>query len=194
MSRMDGALKPRDVDWAIPPSHWYAVQTRARHEKQVSEQLRSRQVEAFLPLYHSQRRWRNRCRVCLELPLFPGYLFVRIGSHERLQVLQVPSVVSIVSNGRELLAVPDREIEGLRCGLALRNAEPHAYLPIGQRARIIAGPMSGLEGVVVRKKNGLRVVLTVELIMKSVAVEVDDDELEPVAAPLRQFQPQMVVA
>ncbi len=180
------------ADSVLATAHWYAVHTRANHENRVFEQLRACQVECFLPAYRSLRRWRNRCRVLLEMPLFPGYLFVHIAAAQRLRVIRVPSVVSIVGNGHELLPLPDFEIERLRAGLHLRRAEPHPFLVVGQRAQIIAGPLAGLEGIVLRKKNRLRVVLTVELIMKSVAVEVDGSELEPLPfsrplAPLAQL-------
>jgi transcription antitermination factor NusG len=138
-----------------------------------------------MPHYRVIRRWKNRCTKNLDLPLFPGYLFVRIAAAERIRVIEVPSVVTIVGRGREPVALPDSEIESLRAGLHLRHAEPHPHLAVGRRARIRGGPLSGMEGVVVRKSNSLRVVLTLDLIMQSVSVEVDGSELEAVSgAPL----------
>ena len=163
------------------PCCWFVVYTSPNHEKKVAEQFRVRRIESYLPLYRARRRWKNGCHVTLELPLFPSYVFVRIASRERGQVLQVPSVIAIVGNGREPLPLADAEIETLRVGLGLRLAEPHPYLTVGHRARIRCGPLQGLEGIILWKKNGsgrLRVVLTLDAIMKSVAVEVDADELE----------------
>lgn len=152
-----------------------------RHEKRVEQHLRLREVESFLPLYRSPRKWRNGLKVVLELPLFPGYIFVRIRRSERVKVLEVPGVLAIVGGtAGEMAHLPIAEIEALRSGLHLRQAEPHPLLTVGQRARIRSGAFAGLEGVVVRKKNSLRVVLTLDLIMQSIAVEVDGDELEAV--------------
>jgi len=160
---------------------WFAAYVNSHHEKCVGLHFAERQIESFLPLYATRRRWRNRCAMDLELPLFPNYVFVRIASRERVRVLEVPGVVSLVGFGRVLAPLPDFEIEALRSGLGLRKIEPHPYLVIGERVRIKAGPMMGLEGVLVRKKNNFRVVLALDAIMRCVAVEVDADDLEPAA-------------
>lgn len=162
-------------------SNWVAVFTMPRHEKRVEQHLRLRNVESFLPVYRSPRKWRNGLKVILDLPLFPGYIFVRIRRSERVRVLEVPGVLAIVGGtAGEMACLPEAEIEALRSGLHLRQAEPHPLLTVGQRARIRSGAFAGLEGVVVRKKNSLRVVLTLDLIMQSIAVEVDGEELEAV--------------
>ena len=158
---------------------WFAVYTSPRHEKAVARHLQVRHIDSFLPLYTSVRRWKNRCQVPVEQPLFPSYLFVHIPRRESTRVLQVPGVVSIVSTGREPSALPSAEIESLRASLPLRQFEPHPYLVVGEKVRIIAGPLEGMVGVLLRKKNDLRVVLTLDLIMKSVAVEIGIDEVEP---------------
>jgi transcription antitermination factor NusG len=161
--------------------NWFAIYTSPRHEKRVDQYLNLKEIEHFLPLYRVQRKWSNGATVALELPLFPGYLFVRIARSERVRVLEVPGVLTMVGGtGRHLAPLEDTEINALRTGLPLRNAEPHPLLTVGQRARIRSGALSGMEGVVVRLKNSLRVVLTMDLIMQSVAVEVDGAELEPV--------------
>jgi transcription antitermination factor NusG len=158
---------------------WFAVYTTPRHEKRVSQYLSQRGITHYLPLYHVRRKWRDGSTVTLDLPLFPGYIFVRIERRERVRVLEVPGVLAIVGGtGRQPASLPEAEIDALRLGLHLRRAEPHPLLTIGQRARIRSGALAGMEGVVVRKKNSLRVVLTVDLIMQSVAVEVDGSELE----------------
>lgn len=161
-------------------ARWYAAQTCANHEKRVAKQLDVREVERFLPLYESVRRWKDR-RVRLEMPLFPGYVFVHVALRDRMRVLQTPSVVRLVSFGGQPAALPEQEIETLRQGLSRDlRAEPHAYLKAGQRVRVRNGPLMGLEGILARKKNGTRFVISFELIMRSVAVEIDMCDLEPV--------------
>ncbi|MGA9474784.1 MAG: UpxY family transcription antiterminator [Terriglobales bacterium] len=160
--------------------HWYAVQTRANHEKRVRQQLDLRVVETYLPVYESLRHWKDR-RVRLELPLFPGYLFVRLALCDRLQVLRTPSVVRIVEFGGKAVALPDPEIETLRRGLTHElSVEPYPYLKVGRRVRVTTGPLQGFEGILVRKKNRSRFVISLDLIMRSVAVETDVAELEPI--------------
>lgn len=160
-------------------SHWFAVYTTPRHEKSVSHYLQLRGIKHYLPLYQARRKWRNGSTVTLDLPLFPGYLFVRIERSERVRVLEAPGVLSFVGGtGGKPASLLEAEIETLRSGLSLRNAEPHPLLTVGQRARIRSGALAGMEGVVVRRKNSLRVVLTMDMIMQSVSVEVDGAELE----------------
>jgi len=171
-----GELTRLPVEYSEP--RWYAAYTCAQHEKRVAEQFTQRALENFLPRYASVRRWKDR-RVRLELPLFPGYVFVRLALRERLRVLETPSVVRLVGfNGRPA-ALPDKEIEALRaCAAAQINAEPHAYLTAGRRVRIKRGPLAELEGVLMRRKNGLRVVVSLDLIARSAAVEVDAADIE----------------
>ncbi|MGA7625821.1 MAG: UpxY family transcription antiterminator [Candidatus Acidiferrales bacterium] len=159
--------------------HWYAVQTCANHEKRVRQQLDLRVVETYLPVYESVRQWKDR-RVRRELPLFPGYVFVRLALCDRLRVLRTPSVVRIVEFGGQATALPDQEIETLRRGLTRElGVEPYPYLKVGRRVRVRTGPLQGLEGILVRKKNRSRFVISVDLIKRSVAVEIDMAELEP---------------
>jgi transcription antitermination factor NusG len=160
-------------------ARWFAAYTSSHHEKRVAWQFGARQIQSFLPLYQTRHRWRNRCEMDLELPLFPNYVFVRIDARQRVRVLEVPGVLSLVGFGRSPAPLPDFEIEALRSGLGQRNIQPHPYLVIGERVRIKAGPMMGLEGVLVRKKNNFRVLLALDAIMQCVAVEVDADDLEP---------------
>lgn len=173
-----GAFCP-DMD-ALP--RWFALYTIPRHEKHVSEILAQRQIESFLPLYRTTRRWKKSRPVVLELPLFPTYVFVRIARQARGAILSVPGVLSIVGSGREPWPLPEPEIEAIRLGLQMRKIEPHSYLTVGERVRIKAGVMTGVEGLLVRKKNDLRVVLTLDTIMRSVAVEVDADDIEAVSS------------
>lgn len=164
---------------------WFAAYTTPRHEKHVSVLLAERQIETFLPLYNTARQWKKSSPVVLELPLFPTYVFVRIARCARSSVLSLPGVLSIVGSAREPWPLPDFEIEALRLGLHMRKAEPHPYLKIGERVRIKAGAMTGVEGILVRKKNEVRVVLTLDTIMQSIAMEVDADDIEPADTPLR---------
>ena len=158
---------------------WFALYTASRHEKKVAEHLGQREIEHFLPLYRSPRKWKDGSRVTLDLPLFAGYVFVRIGRKERGRVLEVPgSVALVMGTGRELAAIPDRIIDALRFGLKERETEPHGLLQAGQRARICSGALAGMEGIVVRRKGSCRVVLTLENIMRSFSVELANEDLE----------------
>jgi transcription antitermination factor NusG len=172
---------------AATSPQWFALYTTPRHEKHVSEILVQRQIETFLPLYRTTRRWKKSLPVDLELPLFPTYVFVRIAREARGPVLGIPGVLSIVGSPREAWPLPDLDIESLRSGLLERKIEPHPYLVVGERVRIRAGVMAGVEGVLVRMKNDFRVVLSLDAIMRSVAVEVDADDIEPVSATPRRI-------
>lgn len=166
-------------------SRWFALYTASRHEKRVAQHLSQREIEFYLPLYRSARKWADGSRVTLDLPLFPGYLFIHIRRNERSRVLGVPGALSVVGGtGGEPAWLPDATIDALRSGLETRLARPHPLLTVGQRARIRPGALTGFEGVVTRNKSGLRVVLTVEHIMQSYAVEVALEDLEPVGADL----------
>jgi transcription antitermination factor NusG len=159
---------------------WYAVYTWANHEKRVRDQLEQRSIESFLPLYGTSRRWKDRW-MRLEMPLFPGYVFVRMALADRLRVLQVPSVVRLVGFNGHPSPLPDKEIEGLKKGLAGGvRAEPHPFLTVGRRVRIKSGPLVGRQGILLRRKGILRVVLSIDLIMRSIAVDINVADIEPV--------------
>ncbi|PYY21124.1 MAG: hypothetical protein DMG62_20060, partial [Acidobacteria bacterium] len=143
---------------------WFAVYTTSRHEKAIAEHFALRKIESFLPLYRTQRLWKNGCRMDLQLPLFPSYIFVRIRALERVRVLEVPGVLSLVSAAGKPVPLPEPEIEALRSSLPLVKCEPHPYLVIGDRVRIKSGSLEGMEGVLLRKKGFLRVVLSLDLI------------------------------
>jgi transcription antitermination factor NusG len=172
-----------DAGEQLPTSHqvrWYAAYVCSRHEKQVVSQLQERRISCFLPVYRSLRRWKDR-RKELELVLFPGYVFVHLDLRDRLRVLQLPSVVRFVSFNGHPAPLPDTEIEILSKGLASGiRAEPHPYLKIGNRVRVRSGPLAGAEGILVRRKDKFRVVLSIDLIMRSVAVEVDEADIEAI--------------
>jgi len=164
-------------------AHWYAAYTLSHHEKRVAALLTGREIESFVPLYRAVHRWRNRCAKNLELPLFRNYVFVRIDARAQIQVLKVPGVLWLVGFGGALAVLPDSQMEVLRAGIGERRLEPHPYLVVGERVRITRGAMSGLEGVLIRKKNYFRVVLSLEVLRQSVAVEVDAVDVEAAPRP-----------
>jgi transcription antitermination factor NusG len=158
-------------------SRWYAAYTLPRHEKLVAQQLSQKSVESYLPLYEAIHRWKDR-RARVDLPLFPGYVFVQIPLCERLKVLEIASVLRIVSFNGQAAPLPEGEIEALRNALIHRKAEPFPYLVAGKGVRVITGPLEGLEGVVVRRKGNLRIIVSLHFIMQSVALEIDAADLE----------------
>jgi len=160
---------------------WFAVITRSRHEKSVSRILQARSVEEFLPVYESVHRWNDRNAVVSQ-PIFPGYVFVRIDLPERMLVLSVPGVVSFVGPQGRPASIPEEELVALRLCLEHQlRMEPHPYLAVGSRVRIRHGSLAEMEGILVRKKGLFRLVLSVNLIARSVAVEVDASNVVPVA-------------
>ena len=180
LKRRQNAVGLLEQEQAVHGARWYAAYTCANHEKRVAAELGVRSVEHFLPLYSSMRRWKDR-RVQLELPLFPGYIFVRLALSERLRVAQIPSVVRLVAFNGQPVALPDKEMEVLRAGLSQRlTAEPHPFLTAGRRVRVRSGPLTGIQGILLRRRGKTRFVVSVELIMRSVAVEIDEADLEAV--------------
>jgi transcription antitermination factor NusG len=158
-------------------AQWYAAYTCVNQEKQVADGLRFRGIETFLPLYRTVRRRTDR-RVVLHLPLFPGYLFVRIQLSERLRVLELPRVVRLVGSGPLPSAIPTHQIEALQTGASNGIAKPCDHLGRGSRVRVITGPFSGLEGILQRRRGDLRVVISVELIARSFSIEVGEEDVE----------------
>jgi len=169
---------PQISDQQWPSTDWFALYTNSRREKHVANLLDERQIENFLPLYRADRQWKKRSPVTLDLPLFPNYLFVRAG--QKASLLSVPGVVSIVGSGREPWPLSDHEIEAFRSAVDVCKLEPHSPFAVGERVRITNGPLAGMQGVLLRKKSNLRVVLTVEAIRSSVSAEVDEADLEAV--------------
>lgn len=156
---------------------WYVVCTMLRHEKQVAAQLNGRSIENFLPLYEEIHRWKDR-RMKVLLPLFPGYVFVRVPLMERLRVQMVPGVLRFVGFGGPPVALDTAEMKRLRDGLMALHAEPHPFLKIGQKVRVKFGPLAGVEGILQQYRDRFRVVLSMDLIQQSVAVEVDMADLQ----------------
>jgi transcription antitermination factor NusG len=158
---------------------WWAIYTRHQHEKAVAQILMTKGFEVFLPLYDSVRRWKDRNKT-LSLPLFPCYVFLRGGSDRRLHVLTTPGVHSVLYNGERIAEIPKDEIEGIRKAVnSPLRVEPHPFLRCGDMVRVIRGSLEGVEGVLVRKKSLYRLVLTVDMLAQSVAVEIDAADIEP---------------
>lgn len=159
---------------------WYAGYTAARHEKRVAEHFTQRGVEHFLPLYETIHRWNNgRHRV--QLPLFAGYIFVRIALKDRLRVLEVPGFVRLVGFNGLACPLPESDIKQMMEALSKGVlAEPYPYLTAGTRVEITNGPLQGMTGILLRRQNKCRVVISVDLIMRSMIVEVEAGDVAPV--------------
>lgn len=164
-------------------SPWWALYTRHQHEKVVAEMLSVKGFEVFLPLYESTRRWKDRRKI-LSLPLFPCYLFVRGGLDRKLQILTTPGVHMILHRGNHVAMIPESEIDAIQRAVEGDfRVEPHPFLKCGSRVRVTRGALDGVEGILVRKKNLYRLVLSVDMLAQSVAVEVDASDVEPCAMP-----------
>jgi transcription antitermination factor NusG len=161
---------------------WYAAYTKSRHEKKVAAHLEMKRVEVFVPLYNATHIWNGR-RAALQLPLFPGYVFVRISLEDRMRVLEAPGVIHLVGSAGLPIPLPDAEVDQLRKCLAPElKAEPLPYLRTGDQVRIVDGPLAGWTGMVVRHDGETRFVISVDLIMRSVAIKVEAWQLELICA------------
>jgi transcription antitermination factor NusG len=164
---------PLPIDTSNPASNWYALYTRHQHEKVVAQILTRRGFEILLPLYKSVRRWKDRTKV-LSVPLFSCYIFLKGGLERRWDILNTPGIYDLVSSGGQPIAIPTHEIDAIQqvvnSGFRL---EPHPLLRIGERVRIKRGPLAGLQGLLVRQRNIYRLVLSVEMLGRAAAVEVD---------------------
>jgi transcriptional antiterminator NusG len=159
---------------------WYAAYTRSNHERSAAEQLKERSIEHFVPMYESVHAWKDR-RKRLEMPLFPGYVFVRVAIEKRLSVLVVPGVVRLVGFDNRPVPLADDEIESLRTIVNHRlRSEPHPFLAVGRTVRIKRGALEGMTGILVRKKGRVRLVISIDLIRLSAIVEVDSADVESI--------------
>ena len=160
---------------------WFAVQTRPRHEKKVETELGAKGLESFLPIHRERRRWSDRFR-WVELPLFSQYLFVRVATsaESRTQVLQTTGIVQFVGVAGRGTPIPDQQIESLQTLVAQRvPMSPHEFLRIGERVRIRGGALEGIEGILSGIRNDKTLVVSVELIQKSIAIRINGFEVEP---------------
>jgi transcription antitermination factor NusG len=169
--------------------HWYALYTYPRHEKAVREQLESRSIEAFLPMFISKNRWKDRC-ARVETALFPGYVFIRINLSNRNRAFGIPGVIRMLSINSTPAAVDDSEIEAVKLCLEGGTAlTPHPFIEVGDRVRVRSGLLEGLEGFVSRCKNERRFIVPISLINQSVSVEIDVELLEPLSLQSQHKNP-----
>jgi transcription antitermination factor NusG len=171
---------------------WYALHVRTRFEKVVARNLKGKGYEEFLPLYRRTSRWSDRTKE-IELPLFPGYVFCRFNPHDRLPILTIPGINAIVGVGKNLLTVEESELDAVRTVLSSEAyCEPWPYLEVGERVEVESGPLAGTQGIVTMVKNAVRLVISVNMLQRSVAVEIDRACLKPAAKDQRKLNQDMV--
>ena len=154
-------------------SNWYALYVRSRHEKSVHNQLDAKAEETLLPLYLKRNKWADRWKI-VSLPLFPGYVFCRFDAARRASVLATSGVIDVVRAGSAPAPVEDSEIEAIRRLMkSSLPAEPYEELVQGESVTMTEGPLKGLSGTLIEIRAGYRLVLSVELLQRSVAVEID---------------------
>lgn len=167
---------------AIERLPWYAVRVRSKCESRVFAGLQGKGYEAYVPLYRKHSRWTDRVKQ-IDCVLFPGYVFCRLDANRRLPVLKTPGVVNVVEFGGVFTSIPEHEIEAvrrvIRSGLA---ATPWPFLREGQRVRVCHGSLKDVEGVLLQSKGDCRLVISVNLLQRSVSVEIDRDSIEPVSS------------
>jgi transcription antitermination factor NusG len=169
---------------------WYALYTRHQYEKIVATALSGKGFEVFLPLYSAVHRWKDRDKR-LSLPLFPSYVFVQGPLDRWIPILTTPGVHSVVGFGGEPAMIPSSQIEAVRRVVdSSVKAEPHPFLKCGHRVRLRAGPLTGLEGILLRKKSLWKLVVSVEMLQRSVVVEIDASMVERVSAAGQKFLPR----
>jgi transcription antitermination factor NusG len=167
----------------LSDSSWYALYTRHQHEKMVDQVLTNKGFDTFLPLYATTHNWKDRTK-SLTLPLFPCYVFLKGGIERRLQILTTPGIYGLVSSAGQPAAIPDIEIDAIRRVVESgARVEAHPYLKCGNWVRVKSGPLAGVEGILVRKKNISRLVLSVEILGTAAAIEVEAFQVEEVNAP-----------
>ena len=163
------------VEQQCGPERWFALQVKSRSEKIVGTIAHNKGFEVFLPLYESRRRWSDRFK-SVEVPLFPGYVFCRLNPECRLPLLTIPGVSHFVGIGRTPVPIDDAEIAALQAAIrAGLGAEPCPFLEVGHRVRLEGGPLEGLEGLLVEIRKQQRIVVSVSLLRRSVAVEIQRD-------------------
>ncbi|HXM98834.1 MAG TPA: UpxY family transcription antiterminator [Candidatus Dormibacteraeota bacterium] len=167
-------------DLDLVQNDWYAVYTKHQHEKSAAELLTRKGFEVLLPLYGVTHRWKDRVKN-IWLPVFPCYLFLRADLRRKLEILRTAGVFWLVENGGRACTVPETDIESVRrLTQSAEQLEPHPYMTVGDRVRVKAGPLTGVEGILVRVKNEYRVVVSVQLLQKAVAAEVDIASVEQI--------------
>ena len=167
----------------ICQSSWYANYTRHQHEKTVAQILTGKGFDTFLPLYATTHNWKDRTKA-LTLPLFPCYVFLKGGIERRLQIITTPGIYGLVSSAGQPAPIPDIEIEAIRRVVESgTRVEIHPFLKCGSRVRVKCGPLAGIEGILVRKKNISRLVLNVEILGTAASIEVAAFQVEVANVP-----------
>ncbi|HXP80939.1 MAG TPA: transcription termination/antitermination NusG family protein [Verrucomicrobiae bacterium] len=162
---------------------WFALQIRSRWEGTTAALLRGKGLETLLPTYTTKRKWSDRFKV-VEAPLFPGYVFCRFDVHNRLPVLITPGVISVVGRGKTPIAVDDKEILSIQAAIGSGiHMEPWPYLEIGERVRVKDDVLDGMEGILTNFKGSDRVIISVTLLRRSVALEIDRSRISPLGSP-----------
>jgi transcription antitermination factor NusG len=181
------SLEPRDeISCERNVNRWFALRVKPRFEKTVSTIARNKGYEEFLPLYRTRQRWSDRMKT-VDLPLFPGYVFCQLNPEYRLPLLTIPGALHFVGIGKVPVSIEDREIVALQA--AIRSgllAEPWPFLDVGQRVRLEEGPLAGLEGLLIEIRNKHRLVVSVTLLKRSMAVEIDRNWVRPLDCIKRQ--------
>lgn len=174
-SPVEAVRSPSDTaEWP-----WYALRVKPKFEKAVAQSLAAKGFDSYLPLYKERRRWSDRVKV-VELPLFPGYVFCNLDVRRRLPALQTPGVLHFVCFDGEPAPVERSEIEALQCAAGSGAAlAPWPYLREGQRVVVARGPMKGLSGILLKVRNEFRLIISVTLLQRSVAVEIDRETVRP---------------
>ncbi|MGA3048209.1 MAG: UpxY family transcription antiterminator [Terracidiphilus sp.] len=176
------STQTHDLDASGPG--WWAVYTRHQHERVVADTLAAKGFEVFLPLFETLHHWKDRDRKLL-VPLFPCYLFVRERAGGRLQIVTTPGAHMILSRGEALAVIPADEMHGIwQATRDPARVEPHPFLKCGEHVRVVRGPLEGVEGILIRKKNQCRLILSVEMLAQSAAVEVDANYVVPASQPV----------
>jgi transcriptional antiterminator NusG len=166
--------------------HWYAVAVKHQHERRTETAFQSKKFETLLPLYKSRSRWSDRVRE-VDVPLFSGYVFCHFQYRERVTVLATPGVRNIVGFGGRIAPVAGIEIEAIRAVMRSKlPVHPWPYLEPGDKVRVDRGPLRGLEGTLLREKDGTRLVIGIGLLQRSIATEMDADMVVPVNRAFRQ--------
>jgi transcription antitermination factor NusG len=162
--------------------HWYALYVRSKRERAVETALRDKGFETYLPMIRETRMYSSKKRTA-EVPCFPNYLFCKIDPADRLPVMITPDLYSIVGNGHSPVSIPDSEIQALKAMINSRySLERHSHLSAGERVLISAGPLAGVEGVLLRTGNSPRVAVSISLLCRSISAEVDTCNIIRVAA------------
>lgn len=179
MGLTERELCPAGGQASAGSTEWFALHVKHQHERSVEAVLSANRTETFLPLYRARRRWSDRVKE-IDVPLFPGYIFGRFPLNERVGVLRTPGVNGIVGFGGSPAPVPEAELDNVRAALASKLPfGPWPYPREGDRVLVVRGPLQGIEGTLLRERDGLRLVLGVELLHRSLAVEVESDMIAP---------------